>query len=93
MAVGARDFSPGHEADHSFLSGTEVRNTWNYTSIPHPSSLCGVQLNTGYAFMMWYLVKHRDYFSFVLVHILLCSMPIRNEVHCGVLHCLHQLFF
>jgi len=29
------------EADYSPPSGAEVKNAWNYTSIPHTSSLLG----------------------------------------------------
>jgi hypothetical protein len=38
-------------ADHSPPSSAEI-NMWNYTS------------TTPYAFMVWYLVKHRDNFTF-----------------------------
>jgi hypothetical protein len=37
----------GHEAQHSLLSSAKVKNAWNYTSMPP------------YAFMEWYLIKHR----------------------------------
>jgi hypothetical protein len=46
---------PGCEADHSPPSSTEVKNEWSYTSTPH------------YAFLTWYLLKHRVNFSFTLV--------------------------
>jgi hypothetical protein len=36
---------PGREADHSLPSDAEVKNAWNYTSIPP------------YVFMAWFLVK------------------------------------
>jgi hypothetical protein len=39
--------TPEREADHSLPSSDEVKNSWNYTSIPP------------YVFMAWYLVKHR----------------------------------
>jgi hypothetical protein len=42
---------PGGEADHSPPSSVEVRNTWSYTS------------TFPYAFMTWYVVKHRDIIS------------------------------
>jgi hypothetical protein len=35
---------PGHEADHSILSGVEVTIVWRYTSI-HLQVLCGAVLN------------------------------------------------
>jgi len=43
---------PGHEADHSPPSITEVKNAWSYTSVPP------------YVLMAWYLVKHRDNSTF-----------------------------
>jgi hypothetical protein len=43
---------PGGEADHSPPSRAEVKNARSYTSIPQ------------YVFMAWYLVKHRDNFTF-----------------------------
>jgi len=51
---------PGHEADHSPLSGAEVNNVWSYTFTPP------------YVFIAWCLVKHRDTFTFVCLFI----MPI-----------------
>jgi hypothetical protein len=42
---------PGCEADHSHPSNAGV-NSWSYTSTP------------SYIFMAWYLVKHRDNFTF-----------------------------
>jgi hypothetical protein len=36
---------PGHEADHSSPSSAEVKNAWNYTSIPP------------YILMAWCVVK------------------------------------
>jgi hypothetical protein len=44
----------GREADHSSISGAEVKNAWSYTSTPQ------------YVFMVWYLVKLRDNFTFSL---------------------------
>jgi hypothetical protein len=41
---------PGHEADRSSPSSTEVKNAWSYTSTPQ------------YVFMTWCFVKHRDKF-------------------------------
>jgi len=32
--------------------------------LPHTSSGCGAYLSTGYVFLAWYLVKHRDMFTF-----------------------------
>jgi hypothetical protein len=43
---------PEHEADHSPPSITEVKNVWSYTS------------TSPYVFMAWYLVKHKDKFTF-----------------------------
>jgi hypothetical protein len=42
---------PGREADHSPPSSAVVKNAWSYTSTPQ------------YIFMVWCLVKHRDYFT------------------------------
>jgi hypothetical protein len=42
----------GCEADHSPPSSARVKNAWSYTFIPQ------------YVFMVWCLVKHRDYFTF-----------------------------
>jgi hypothetical protein len=47
---------PGHEADHSPPCSAEVKNVWHYTSTPQ------------YIFMVWYLVKHRDNFTFTLLY-------------------------
>jgi len=55
---------PGREADHSPPSSAEVKNAWIYTSTTHTSSWRGAQSRTGYVFMTWYLVKHRDNFTF-----------------------------
>jgi len=43
---------PGREGDHSPPSSAEIKNAWSYTSTPP------------YVFMVWYLVKHRDNFTF-----------------------------
>jgi hypothetical protein len=45
----------GPEADHSLPSGAEVKKAWSYTS------------TVPYVFMAWYLVKHRDSFTFTFV--------------------------
>jgi hypothetical protein len=57
---------PGRQVDHSFLSSSEVKNAWGYTSTPQ------------YIFMTWclikqcihlhglVLVKHRDNFTAVI---------------------------
>jgi hypothetical protein len=45
---------PGREADHSPPSSAEIKNAWSYTSTPQ------------YVFMAWYLVKHRDNFTFYI---------------------------
>jgi hypothetical protein len=44
---------PGHEADNSTLSIAQVKNVWSYTSTPP------------YAFVAWYLVKHKGNFTFL----------------------------
>jgi hypothetical protein len=61
---GYRRLSPGvrrlgREADNSAPSSAEVKNEWSYIStLPH--LFVAWYLNTGYVFMVWYLVKHRD---------------------------------
>jgi hypothetical protein len=45
---------PGGKADHSPPSSPEVKNEWSCT--PNPQ----------YVFMEWYLVKHRNKFTFYL---------------------------
>jgi hypothetical protein len=44
---------PGREAEHLPPSGAEVKNAWSYTS----TSL--------YAYVAWWLVKHRENFTFI----------------------------
>jgi hypothetical protein len=46
---------PGREADHAPPSSAEVKNEWNYTSIPQ------------YVFMPWYLVEYRNNFTFTFI--------------------------
>jgi hypothetical protein len=46
---------PSHESDCTFLSGAMVQNAWSYTSIPP------------YIFIPFFLIKHRDKFSFYLL--------------------------
>jgi hypothetical protein len=46
---------PERNADHSFPSSTEVKNSRSYTSTPQ------------YVFTAWCLVKHRGYFAFCTV--------------------------
>jgi hypothetical protein len=43
------------ETDHSPPSSVEIKDAWSCTSTPP------------YTFMVWYLVKHRDNFTFTLV--------------------------
>jgi hypothetical protein len=43
----------GPEADFSLPSGAEIKNAWKYIP-PLPQ----------YVFMAWFLVKHRDSFTF-----------------------------
>jgi hypothetical protein len=45
---------PECEADYSPPSGTEVKNVWRSSSTPQ------------HVFMVWYLIKHRDSFTFRL---------------------------
>jgi hypothetical protein len=45
---------PRREADHSPPSSAEVKNAWSYISTPQ------------YVLMAWYLVKHRENFTFYL---------------------------
>jgi hypothetical protein len=46
---------PGREAGHSPTSSAEGKNAWNYKSTPP------------YVFMVWYLVKHRDNFRYLVL--------------------------
>jgi hypothetical protein len=49
---------PGHEADHSSSCIAKVKNVWLYTFTPP------------FVFMVWYLVKHGNNFTFTLtVHL------------------------
>jgi hypothetical protein len=41
-----------------------VKDSWSYTSTPRTPSWLRAYLSTGYFFMAWYLVKHRDNFIF-----------------------------
>jgi uncharacterized membrane protein len=43
------------------------------TPLPHASSWHGSWLSTGYVFIVWYLVKHRDNFTFTLTN--------QNDIH------------
>jgi len=56
---------PGREADHSLPSSAYVKNAWVCASIPHTSSWCGAYLSTSYVFMVWYLVKRMETFTFL----------------------------
>jgi hypothetical protein len=58
---------PWPEAGHLSPSSAEVKNVWSYTSTPHMSLWCGALLCKEYAFMLWYLVKHKDKFTFTLL--------------------------
>jgi hypothetical protein len=58
LSLGIRQL--GHEADSSPPFSTEVKNVWSYASTPVTSSWHGTQLNSGYIFMAWCLVKHRN---------------------------------
>jgi len=55
---------PVCEAVHSLLSSAEVKNVWSCIFTSHISSCHGVWLSTGYDFVAWYFVKHRDNFTF-----------------------------
>jgi len=68
---------PGHEADLSHPSGTEVKNTWNYTFTPP------------YVFVAWYLLKPRDKFTCTFTF-LLCPIHAACPVHL-ILHDLFTL--
>jgi len=58
---------PGREADHSPPSSAEVKSVWSYDSIPSIHfQLNDVLLSWECVFMVWYLVKHRDNFTFTL---------------------------
>jgi hypothetical protein len=46
---------PRSESDNSLQSSAEVKNVWNCTFSPL------------YVFMMWYWIKHRDSFTFLLL--------------------------
>jgi hypothetical protein len=48
---------PGRKADHSPPPSAEVKNAWSYTS------------THTYVFMTWYLIKHRDIFTFDMVEL------------------------
>jgi len=55
-----REKQMGHEG--------EVKNAWSYTSSP-PCTFMAWCLSTGYIFTVWYLVKHKDNFTFTLYFI------------------------
>jgi hypothetical protein len=55
---------PGREAHHSCPSNTDVKNTWSHTfTFPFVFMMW---FSTVYIFVVWYLVKHRDNFTFTL---------------------------
>jgi hypothetical protein len=58
------------EAYHSPPFIAEVKSVWSCTSTLHMSTWSGAQVSTGYVFMTWYLVKHRD-FTLVYLFILM----------------------
>jgi hypothetical protein len=43
----------GHKVEHSLQCSADVKNMWSYTSTSLPI-----------LFMMWYLIKHRDNYTF-----------------------------
>jgi len=51
---------PEREANHSPASSAEVKNTWICNST-HPYVF--MALSTGYALMVWYLVKNGNNFT------------------------------
>jgi hypothetical protein len=57
---------PGHEVDHSPASSAEVKNVWGYTSTL-PYALMWWCLVKYRIRMGWYLVKHRENFTFTLL--------------------------
>jgi len=65
---------PWCEADHSPPSSAKVKNTCSYIPpLPHMSSCCD-SLSGGYVLMVWYLVKNRDNFAFVIYVLYNCQM-------------------
>jgi hypothetical protein len=50
--------SSRREADHSPPSSAEVKNAWSYISTPQ------------YVFIVWFLVKQRDIFTFTFTDII-----------------------
>jgi hypothetical protein len=58
----------GREADHSSSSSAAVRKAWSYISTPQ------------YVFMQWCLVKHRD--NFTLLHLHIICTGLGNDATC-----------
>jgi hypothetical protein len=54
---------PVREPEHSHSSSTEINKVWNYTSTP-PYVFMASFLIRASVFMVWYLVKDRENFSF-----------------------------
>jgi hypothetical protein len=52
----------GCEFHHLSPSGAGAKNVWSCTSTP--IQIHGKCLSNGYIFRMWYLVNHRDNFTF-----------------------------
>jgi hypothetical protein len=61
----------GREADHSPPSSAEVNNAWSYTSTD-PDAL-----------MAWYLVKHSDNFTIIIIIIMLFHNFERKHIVVG----------
>jgi hypothetical protein len=58
------------EADHSPLSRAKVKNEWSY------------YLHSLYTFTTWYLIKHRDNFTYVFTHIM--HRYITKQMHSDI---------
>jgi hypothetical protein len=73
----------GCEALHSPPSSAEVKNIWGHNSTPPVCFIASYLINR-YIFMVWYLVKQRDNFTFtfafhceyVPLHIVACHFSV-----------------
>jgi hypothetical protein len=63
----------GCESDHSLPSGAEVKNSWHCTSTPP------------YVFMAWWLVKHRDNFTYICLLFICRGYTVSNKMR-GILN-------
>jgi len=57
----------GCEADHSSQSSANIKNAGSYTSI-HPYVNAQCLTKHKYVFVAWYLLKHKDYFTYRTLH-------------------------